>query len=116
MPDSPHKPYSLLSKRITFFNARDREILLARVIVDDKTKAETHRALTHKEIMGTLLNWRNYPHVLMAISLISTTAALGAYQPLLIKGFGFSTIKANAMSSVGGWINFVLVLAGGFVG
>lgn len=116
LPNSPKNPLPLLFKRLTLFTPREREIILARVVIDDEHKFDTHRPLTRQEILGTLGNWRNYPHVLDAISLIATTAALGQYLPTLIKGFGFDTIKANALSSVGGWISLVLMLTYGFVG
>lgn len=34
--------------------------------------------------------------------------------PTLIKGFGFDTIKANALSSVGRWISLILMITYGF--
>lgn len=114
LPDSPQNPFPLLFKRLTLFTPREREIILARVIIDDEHKLDSHRPLTRQEIFGTLGNWRNYPHVIAAISLISTTAAMGQYLPTLIKGFGFDTIKANALSSVGGWISLVLMITYGF--
>ncbi|KAE8541474.1 hypothetical protein D1P53_002835 [Cryptococcus gattii VGV] len=114
LPNSPQNPFPLLFKRFTLFTPREREIILARVIIDDEHKFDSHRPLTRQEIFGTLGNWRNYPHVLAAISLISTTAAMGQYLPTLIKGFGFDTIKANALSSVGGWISLVLMITYGF--
>ncbi|KAL1408073.1 hypothetical protein Q8F55_004871 [Vanrija albida] len=114
LPDSPHRPHGMLSRRLTLFTAREQQILLARLGPDAANKEDIHRSLTREEILGTLGNWRNYPHVLIAISLIATTAALGQYNPTLIKGFGFDTIKANALTAVGGWISLVLMVAVGF--
>ncbi|TXT13264.1 hypothetical protein VHUM_00631 [Vanrija humicola] len=114
LPDSPHRPHGMLSRRLTLFTAREQEILIARLGDHGTKKEDVHRGLKSDEILGTLGNWRNYPHVLMAISLIATTAALGQYNPTLIKGFGFDTIKANALTAVGGWISLVLMILVGF--
>lgn len=115
MPDGPNRPVPMLFPRLTLLTAREKEIVRLRVIVDDAAKSAATRPLTNGEIFNTLLNWRNYPHVLHAIACIAATSAMGQYQPLLIKNFGFSTIKANLYSSVGGWLAFVMMIISGLV-
>lgn len=113
LPDSPHRPRTVLGW--TVFSARERAIVLQRVVGDDAHKAGKRRRLTTREVLSTLGQWRNYPHVLHATACIAATGAMSQYQPLLIKGFGFGTIRANALSSVGGWLSFVILLVSGFV-
>lgn len=81
LPDSPHRPHGMLSRRLTLFTAREQEILIARLGADAGKKEDIHRNLTSQEIWGTLGNWRNYPHVLIAITGIATSAGLGQYTP-----------------------------------
>lgn len=114
-PDSPRNPVPLFFKRLTLFSARDREIILRRVILDDPSKFDTHRPLKREEILETLGDWRNWPHVTFAISMIATTVALGQYLPTLIRNFGFDVIRANAMASVGYWVSLFLMIGLGYM-
>lgn len=115
LPDSPERPVPLFFSGLTLFTEREKEIIRARVVLDDVNKAKGRRPLTRKEIVDTLLHWRNYPHLLHAIACIGATSAMGQYGPLLIKGFGFSTVRANALSSVGGWIGLTVMITTGFI-
>jgi MFS family permease len=76
LPGSPSRPRPLFLP-IRYFTDREEQILAHRVVLDDKAKAQTTRRLSVKEIVGTLGNWRIWPHVLMATAYISPTAALG---------------------------------------
>lgn len=114
-PESPRNPLPLFFKNLTLFSPREREIIFRRVVIDDEKKVDTHRALRKDEILGALGNWRNWPHVLHGISMIATTVAISQYLPLLIKGFGFDTIKANALASVGYWLSLCTLLGFGYI-
>ncbi|BGP19086.1 hypothetical protein JCM10213v2_007173 [Rhodosporidiobolus nylandii] len=113
LPQSPQKPTPFLFPRLHYFTERQRYILAARVIHDDAQKAHSASKVGVKDIGAVLATWRIWPHVLIAISLIAPTSALGSYVPLLIKGFGFPTLKANALSSVPGWVSLVATLSAG---
>ena len=76
LPASPSRPRPLFLP-VRYFNDREEQILAHRVVLDDHAKSDTSRRLTRKEITGTLLNWRIWPHVLMAIAYIAPTACLG---------------------------------------
>jgi hypothetical protein len=92
LPASPTNPSSLLFPKLSLFNARERQILVARVYNDDSAKKDSGKKLgVKKDILGTLGNWRVWPHVLMAICLIGPTGAMGTYTPTLIKGFKFES-------------------------
>jgi hypothetical protein len=95
LPQSPQAPTPFLFPRLHYFNERQRYILAARVIHDDARKAEASKHISVKEIAATVTNPRVLPHVLLAITLIAPTAALGSYVPTLIKSFGFDTLKVR---------------------
>ncbi|WWC60694.1 uncharacterized protein I303_103270 [Kwoniella dejecticola CBS 10117] len=113
LPASPHTPTSLFLP-IRLWSPRQEEILVARMVKDDEKNKRSSHQITIKDIIGTLSNWRIWPHVLIAICLISQTGALGTYGPSLIKGFNFDTLTANALSSVSGWIGLVTTASFGF--
>lgn len=115
LPDSPQNPYPLLFKRLSPFTARERDIIYTRVILDDPRKTGPRQPLTRAEILDTLFNWRNYPHILHIVACVSASSAMTQYAPLLIKNFGFDTIRANALSSVGGWIAVVVMSSSGLL-
>jgi hypothetical protein len=90
LPASPRNPRSLLFPKFSFFSEHERRILLARVHNDDAAKKASHRRLSIRgDVIGTLGNWRVWPHVLIATSLIAPTSAMGTYTPSLIKSFKF---------------------------
>jgi hypothetical protein len=92
LPTSPANPRPLLFPKFSFFNENERRVLLARVHIDDAAKKNSVKKLEiRKDILGTLGNWRVWPHVLIAIALIAPTGAMGTYTPTLIKGFKFGS-------------------------
>ncbi|GAA6007189.1 hypothetical protein JCM10207_001538 [Rhodosporidiobolus poonsookiae] len=113
LPQSPQQPTPFLFPRLHYFNERQRHILATRVIVDDAAKAQSASRIGYKEVWATVSDPRVWPHVLIAVSLIAPTSALGSYVPTLIKGFGFDALKANALSSVAGWISLVATISFG---
>ncbi|KAK4057507.1 hypothetical protein OIO90_001576 [Microbotryomycetes sp. JL221] len=115
LPASPSRPTPLLFPRSSFFTERQRQILMARVIADDKQKAASASKITTKEIVAVVTNPRIWAHMLITITTIIPVSALGLYQPRLIKSFGFDTLTANALSSVGGWVGIVVLLSFGFI-
>ncbi|GAA6044205.1 hypothetical protein JCM8097_004671 [Rhodosporidiobolus ruineniae] len=111
LPQSPQHPTPFLFRRLHFFNERQRHILAARVVHDDAQKANSAKNIGGKAILQTVFNPRVWPHVLIAISLIAPTAAMGAYTPSLVKGFGFETLKVTDKT---GWRGPSVILAVGF--
>ncbi len=115
LPHSPERPTPLLLSRLEYFDARERHILRARILVDDARKHDQNRALHWHEVRATLANPRIWPHVFISLPAIAAAGAMGTYGPSLIKQLGFSTLKANALSSVGNWVGVVMLVLSGFV-
>ncbi|GAA6004337.1 uncharacterized protein JCM10292_001431 [Rhodotorula paludigena] len=113
LPASPESPAPFLFPRMPYFTERQKYILRTRVVLDDANKAQSARYIGVKAIVRTVTNPRIWPHVLLAVSLIAPTAAMGTYTPTLIRSFGFDTLKANALSSVAGWVGLVTTFAFG---
>ncbi|WWC69063.1 uncharacterized protein I206_102999 [Kwoniella pini CBS 10737] len=114
LPASPLKPRPLFLP-IRVWTPRQEKILAARMVRDDAKNNASSYQITFRDVRDTLANWRIWPHVLIAICLISQTGALGTYGPTLIKGFNFDTLTANALSSVSGWIGLVTTASFGFL-
>lgn len=115
LPHSPIKPTALLFPKWQYFSERERHILLSRVVLDDAQKTDQTRSLTWPDIRSTLSSPRLWPHVMITMAVIPPVAAIATYSPTLIKSFGFSTLKANALSSVGGWILVVNMILFGYL-
>ncbi|KAM0786791.1 hypothetical protein ACM66B_002225 [Microbotryomycetes sp. NB124-2] len=115
LPASPKRPTPLFFPRLSIFTERERHILAARVVQDDKEKAQSATKIALADILATVTNPRLWAHMLITMTLIVPVSALGLYLPRLIRSFGFDTLKANALSSVGGWIGIVTLLSFGYI-
>jgi MFS family permease len=115
LPHSPDRPTPLLFPKFEYFTERQRHILKARIVLDDARKHDQNRALHWHEIRRTLANPRVWPHVFISLPIIAATGAMGTYGPSLIKQLGFTTLKANALSSIGNWIGVILLVLTGFI-
>ncbi|KAH8172467.1 major facilitator superfamily protein [Sarocladium implicatum] len=101
-PRSTKRPTSLLGVR--YFTENESKILTARVLRDDPSKAHKHVHVKKEEFKATFSNWRLISHVVTTICAFSSTSPLNAYGPSIIATYGYSQLKANAMSSIGYWI------------
>lgn len=104
-PESPSRPRSFLNVR--FFTEREEYVLLQRVLREGGKEKQSHN-ITRKELVSTLSNWRIYPHVIISLCGIAPATTLGSYAPTLVKSFGYGKLKANALVSVGSWIQILL--------
>lgn len=110
-PNSPSNPISFF--KVRFFTEREEYILYQRVLREVGKDKRSHH-ITKKELLSTLSNWRIYPHVIMTLCGIGPATTLGSYAPTLVKSFGYGKLKANAMVSVGSWIQILLNYLSGF--
>ncbi|KAK4052702.1 hypothetical protein OIV83_001989 [Microbotryomycetes sp. JL201] len=115
LPASPQRPSPLFFRRLSLFTERERHILAARVVRDDQEKAKSAQKISVADVVATITNPRIWAHMLITMTVITPVSALGLYLPRLIKSFGFDTLRANALSSVGGWIGIIALLSFGYL-
>ncbi|RSL43452.1 hypothetical protein BHE90_017136 [Fusarium euwallaceae] len=106
LPASPSSPTSLC--RLRLLTEREATIAYKRIIFDDPTKDQKRRSVGLKDIWLTLKNWTIYPHLLVAILGNAPANALASYGPTIINSFGYGALEANALTSVGSWIQLLL--------
>lgn len=85
----------------SFFSERERQILRARTLSDDPSKARVGMfRLSTKQFINALLTWRLWVHFSINFLSLAPKSALLVFTPKIIKSLGFSTYKANALNSV----------------
>lgn len=67
-----------------------------------------------KPLIFALTRWRMWLHVIYCICGIASNMAVNTYNPQIIRSFGFAQAEANAMSSVGPWLQIPLTLGAGY--
>lgn len=102
-------------KRWSYFDQRESYILVRRVLLDDPAKTNNHIHISMRDIATTCKNPRILVHILVTLTSVTPVSAINTYGPSVIKSFGYSTVKANAMSSVGSFIAVVMVLILGWL-
>lgn len=92
LPESPSRPTSLLLPRLCVFNEREREILKSRILLDDARQAHSGDKMhVKKDVLGTILTWRVWPHVLITIVVPVANTVLILYTPSIIQSFKFES-------------------------
>lgn len=105
-------------RRRSHFDRRESYFLARRVLLDDPAKAASRLRISGRDVAGTARNPRVLVHTL--ITLITPTAtlrvnAINNCGPTVIKGLGYSTVRANALASVGAFIAVVMVVVLGWL-
>ncbi|SCV37121.1 related to nicotinamide mononucleotide permease [Fusarium fujikuroi] len=120
-PGLPSNPVSLL--RVSFFNEREKMIMLSRLRLDNDTRTARSRHIKGLHILSTRLKYLRSQikdpkvllHVLLTICGLAPTTALWSYAPTIIGSFGYGRLQANALVSVGQWISVCLIIIAAFV-
>lgn len=99
----------------SYFNSRESYILVRRVLLDDPAKTNNHLQISGRDIAKTVRNPRVLMHTLITLTATIPVSAINSYGPSVIKSFGYSTVKANAMASVGPFIAIMVVVALGWL-
>ncbi|KAJ5924256.1 hypothetical protein N7466_008443 [Penicillium verhagenii] len=86
--------------RWSYFTERESHIIRNRVLLDDPKKARGHIQISKSDVWKALKNPRIMQHVFITLVSMSAFQGLTQYTPTMIKSLGFSSIKANALSSV----------------
>ncbi|KAK4160214.1 putative transporter [Cladorrhinum sp. PSN259] len=104
LPDSFRNPCPTFLPKWRMFTDRELHILQTRVLLDDPMKGQKKKKINLGAFKRAFTNWRIYAHV--AISLLNNgpQRALDTYSPTIVRSFGFKTLQANAMASVGLWL------------
>ncbi|KAI9263410.1 major facilitator superfamily domain-containing protein [Phascolomyces articulosus] len=80
-----------------FLNDREREILVHRLKVDAGPSTETHFSM--KQFYAAFLDWKVYMHAAIYICCVAPLYSLSMFMPTIIKGMGFTSLEAQAMSA-----------------
>lgn len=115
IPESPNNPSPFWSKKIKYFNDRERHILSTRILLDDPNKFIATKNILFNDIKEAFLEWRIWIHWTITIINTQATTVISTYTPSLIQSFGFDVFKSNAYSSIGGWILIVAVLISSYI-
>ncbi|KAG4281291.1 alternative sulfate transporter [Fusarium proliferatum] len=112
-PGLPSNPVSLL--RVSFFNEREKMMMLSRLRLDNDTRTARSRHITSLHILSTIKDPKVLLHVLLTICGLAPTTALWSYAPTIIGSFGYGRLQANALVSIGQWISVCLIIIAAFV-
>ncbi|KAL2815259.1 major facilitator superfamily domain-containing protein [Aspergillus cavernicola] len=86
--------------RWSYFTPRESHIATQRVLLDDPRKATGHIKITARDIWNTVRQPRIIQHFFITLVAMSGFQGLSQYTPSMIKSFGFSAVRANALASV----------------
>ncbi|CAO3613669.1 unnamed protein product [Cunninghamella blakesleeana] len=89
LPDLPH--------RAKFLNEREREVILNRLEADAGPSTETH--FSWVQFRAAFLDWKVYMHCIIYICCSTPLYSLSLFLPSIIKGMGFTSLTAQAMSA-----------------
>lgn len=107
LPRSP-KHTAPLHGRWDIFSNRERFIMQSRVIEEDETKADDKAHMTLRNLMGALLNYWLWLHMILNIVSLAPKGGLQLYGPTIIKSLGFSKINANLLNAVSSVLIIIL--------
>ncbi|GAB1198288.1 hypothetical protein APSETT444_007602 [Aspergillus pseudonomiae] len=101
VPPKAGNGYALIGlKRWSYFTPRESHIIRNRVLLDDPRKARGHIKITAKDIWNTVRQPNTIQHFFITLVAMSGFQGLTQYTPSMIKSFGFSAVRANALASV----------------
>ncbi|PYI07392.1 vitamin H transporter [Aspergillus sclerotiicarbonarius CBS 121057] len=86
--------------RWSYFTPREKHIILDRVLLDDPLKTRGHIKITGRDIWKTVTQPTTLQHMMVTLVAMSGFQGLNTYTPSMIKSFGFSAVRANALTSV----------------
>lgn len=116
LPQSTLKTSPFWTRKINFFDERERHIMTQRLLIDDPIKAlDLKGNVSWKDVKNALSKWRIYLHFTISMLALSPTSPLGTYLPTIVKKMGYTQFKANAMSTVPYWIMAVFIIVFGQV-
>ncbi|KAB8261228.1 major facilitator superfamily domain-containing protein [Aspergillus pseudonomiae] len=123
LPQSPSNPRPyLLNRGVIAFSPEDREVLLTRSSRreegEGECESESEREIADSSKLGltpashikkALLNYRRWPHFLLAPCVFSTWSPLTTYTPTIMMTLGFTRLQSNALTAIGATLALPLV-------
>ncbi|KAL4999796.1 major facilitator superfamily domain-containing protein [Aspergillus recurvatus] len=94
----------------SYLTPRESHIAISRVILDDPKKSAGHLKITGRDIWNTVRRPRIIQHFFITLVAMSGFQGLTQYTPSIIKSFGFSAVRANALASVPVYCGMLWVL------
>ncbi|KAL4813141.1 major facilitator superfamily domain-containing protein [Aspergillus spinulosporus] len=101
---------SSFTGRWSYLTPRESHIATARVLLDDPKKSAGHLKITGRDIWNTIRRPRIIQHFFITLVAMSGFQGLTQYTPSMIKSFGFSAVRANALASVPVYCGMLWVL------
>ena len=86
--------------RWSYLSPREKRIIIDRVLLDDPLKTREHIKITGRDIWKTVTQPTTLQHMFITLVAMSGFQGLNTYTPSMIKSFGFSAVRANALASV----------------
>ncbi|KAI9374311.1 major facilitator superfamily domain-containing protein [Aspergillus egyptiacus] len=93
-----------------YLTPRESHIATSRVFLDDPKKSNGHLKITGRDIWNTIRRPRVIQHFFITLVAMSGFQGLTQYTPSIIKSFGFSAVRANALASVPVYCGMLWVL------
>jgi predicted MFS family arabinose efflux permease len=101
LPDSFKKPHSTFAPKWRIFTDREIYILQTRVLRDDPAKGRKKASIGLPAFKKAFGNWRLWLHFFISFANNGPQRGFDTYAPSLVSEMGFGALTANAMASVG---------------
>lgn len=101
LPDSFRNPRSTFLPSLEFFTDRELHILQTRVLLDDPMKGKKKKRIGLGAFKKAFSSWRLWVHFCITLLNNGPQRAFDTYSPSIVNSFGFAALSANALASVG---------------
>lgn len=94
-----------------FFNEDERKLAVQRLQLQDNTSKE---AVSWKQIVAGMLDYKNYIHAIMHFCCNFSFAALSNFLPTIVKNMGYDSITAQGLTAPAYFAAFLCCIAAAF--
>ncbi|OQU95372.1 hypothetical protein CLAIMM_01591 [Cladophialophora immunda] len=115
LPDSFKRPRSTFLPNVKIFTDREIHILNTRVMLDDPMKGKKKKRIGRIAFKKAFSAWRLWVHVLITLANNGPQRAFDTYAPTIVSSFGFAALSANALASVGLFLQIPVSFAFSYV-